>query len=74
MSLTYSLPGRPSDAGPESGPPATWSELLDDAEDELRTARRCYRDTLAVQRELRIEALDRAEIAISRAREILNAQ
>lgn len=69
----FDIPSRASDSGPLSQPepPEAWDDLAIVAEEELRDARRLYRDSLALQRKLRLECLDRAEVAIMQARAAL---
>lgn len=64
------LPSRASDAGPLSQPepPMSWDDHAIAAEDELRDARRLYRDDLALQRKLRAECLGRAQTELDAAR------
>ncbi len=51
--------------------PSNYRDFTAEAREALRTAENTDRDDLAVQKKLRMEALDRAETAISRAREAI---
>jgi len=48
-----------------------WSTLLSDAREALTDAQYTFRDDLDAERKLRLEAIDRAEQAIARAKELL---
>lgn len=61
------LPNRASDAGPEQGPPPTWSDLSDYAIDWIRDAQGAFDDNPTRERRKRIAALLQAKEYVQNA-------
>ena len=70
-----SLPDCVSNGGPDRPEePKTWRELVDEAEDSCRDARRRYDDNPVRNRELRIASVVEAIEALEQAKAILEAE
>jgi hypothetical protein len=76
MSAPESLPGNPTDAGPDTRnnePPPAWDDLMMFAEEESCFARRRHRANTKEGRRFLVEAIDRAEAFLAAAKEALGA-
>ena len=68
-----SVPNRASDAGPESSTEElTWRDYLDCAEDNIRDAKRRYRDDPVEEKRLRTFSIDAAIEELQAARKAVN--
>ncbi len=74
-SIAFSLPGRPSGAGPEPITDTTdFDDLCSFARERLYEGQYLRRDDLAAQRKLQMEALDWAILRATEAKAMLEAE
>jgi hypothetical protein len=77
MQNVNSIPGRASDAGPDTNTTmainrqSLYSLLVDEALEEVRGLDRCYLDDRKVEQQHRIEAITRAQIALDKLKEVV---